>query len=406
MSSFLFRTPTRAIGGSELPDRRGGSAATPSAAARGTAGSPRGRRGPSLAVSRIARRVSIVLCAVGDHRERGDLGGRGLRVLGGSSSSRARPGRRRRRIAGLRRPRSSASIRRPRGRRRSRPDSTLASTRCRAITSIRLAIGRPRAARRSSSDRRTHLGRAAQAVELDEDRRPAGEQRGRVVEPGRESCGRASEASRSREDGRRMSGLRSGAEIPHGRLIRIASGCWGRGRTRRPARSRTWARSPSRPARRSRRRRPGHESTIAWRLRSGSNVIVRVGKVAPHHRGDLAGARAERRDVVDELAERVRGRLGQLQHRVDAVRHRHERHPDLLADEAGVRLALRGGVDHLGRVVARAAARQRERRDEAREADRAEVDAGLLGLDRELAVVAARSSGPGSRSRACCSRTS
>ena len=83
----------------------------------------------------------------------------------------------------------------------------------------------------------------------------------------------------------------------------------------------------------------------------------------------------------------LRGALRQREQRLDAVRHRHERNARVRPHETRVRLAFRGGVNHLGRVVRRAARRHRHRRDQARKPDGAKVNAAADGIRRQLLVV-------------------
>ena len=141
-------------------------------------------------------------------------------------------------------------------------------------------------------------------------------------------------------------------------------------------------------------------------------LVHRVGdarrrKRAQDFRANLVGRRRERAEVVGRLRERAsRGARGEREQRLDAVGHRHERNARVGPDEAGVRLPLRGRVDHLGRVVRRAARRHGHRRNQARKPHGAEIHAAALRVGRQLLVVTARSSGRAARNTACCTRTS
>ena len=101
---------------------------------------------------------------------------------------------------------------------------------------------------------------------------------------------------------------------------------------------------------------------------------------------DLRCREAEARDVICELREGLRGRRRELHERIRRVRHRHERDAHLWSDETVIRLAFGGGVDHVGCIVTRAAARHGNGADESREANAPEVDHDRL-LGRELLVV-------------------
>ena len=114
---------------------------------------------------------------------------------------------------------------------------------------------------------------------------------------------------------------------------------------------------------------------------------VRVGEGPHHDVANLLGRRVEGADVVGGAREALARRGRQRQQRLHAVGHRHERDAGVGPDEAGVRLALRRGVDHLGRVVGRAAGRHGDRGDQAREAHAPEVHAARELLGRELLVV-------------------
>jgi hypothetical protein len=113
-----------------------------------------------------------------------------------------------------------------------------------------------------------------------------------------------------------------------------------------------------------------------------------AGEVLLHDRLDLGGRGGEGADVVDGPGQLFAGGRSELEKGVDGVGHRHEGDPGVGAHEAGVGLAGGGGVDHLGGEVRGPARRDGEGRDEAGEADRAEVDLPGERLGRELLVVA------------------
>ena len=123
-------------------------------------------------------------------------------------------------------------------------------------------------------------------------------------------------------------------------------------------------------------------ATRVWRERD-----LLPGKGCPHHVGKLTGARAERAHVVDVARERFGGGVRQGEQGLDRVRHRHEGNTGIFPDETGVGPAQGRRVDHLGRVVAGAPARHRERRDQTGEADGPEVHAARAVVRREMTVV-------------------
>jgi hypothetical protein len=132
--------------------------------------------------------------------------------------------------------------------------------------------------------------------------------------------------------------------------------------------------------------RPRIDDGLALGVRHEADFSAR--KCLAHQLRELACARVHRRDVVNVAPQGARRRGHQTEQRVDRVRHRHERDACVLADEALVRASLRRRVDHLGQVVAGAAARLREGADQPREADAPKVDALLLFAVGELPVVA------------------
>ena len=118
---------------------------------------------------------------------------------------------------------------------------------------------------------------------------------------------------------------------------------------------------------------------MACRRRSGAKEIRASGKARRTQIGQLAGAGAEGGDVVDRAGRAIAAGASSSASRAvtaSGMAMNGMRVSSRTKQAYGRR--LRGSVDHLRRVVARAAARLREGGDQPGEADRPEVDPARL----------------------------
>ena len=110
---------------------------------------------------------------------------------------------------------------------------------------------------------------------------------------------------------------------------------------------------------------------------------------------ELTGAEAEGGDIVDPARKVLVRGIGQHQNGFDRVRHGHEGNARFGIHETGIGFALRGSVQHLGAVIAGAAAGHGEGADQPGEANSAEIYHGgririQVALTVEIAVVYAQ----------------
>ena len=123
------------------------------------------------------------------------------------------------------------------------------------------------------------------------------------------------------------------------------------------------------------------------RLASVSHERRRAGKRRDDDGTNLFGGGVEGADVVRRSRQAI-GRSGcELQQRFDTVGHRHERDSRVGTHEARIRVALRGGVHHLRRIVRRAARRHGLSRNQPGKSHRAEIDSPARAFRCELLVV-------------------
>jgi hypothetical protein len=132
--------------------------------------------------------------------------------------------------------------------------------------------------------------------------------------------------------------------------------------------------------------RPGVHDALPLRLDAVAQGGAR--ELLQDPRPQFLGRGIERADVVRGPRQAGARRGREAQQRVHGIGHGHERDARVGPYEAVVGLAARGGVNHLGREVARAPRGQRIRRNQPGKPDAPEIDAADRRFRRELLVVA------------------
>ena len=118
--------------------------------------------------------------------------------------------------------------------------------------------------------------------------------------------------------------------------------------------------------------------------------VVETGSAAPGVQGSVharAAPTARELALGDQIARIAFQSVGQQQQRLDRIRHRHERHPGIFADKAGIRYALGGMMDHLWAIIAGAAGGHRRRADETGETDTPKIHTAFFWPGGKLAIM-------------------